>query len=86
MKGIDEELGYSEPEWLHNIFERGSFRLHIAFRAKMIDFLFSMLINDAFVHTILTKIDLTTGAHPMCLFGWMIVTRSGHIYASLSHL
>lgn len=85
MKGIDEELGDSEPEWLHNIFECDSLRLHIAFGAKMIDFLFSMLIDDAGVHTIRTKIDLTTGAHPMCLFGWMIVTRSGHIYASLCH-
>lgn len=85
MKRIGEELGYSEPKWFHNIFECDPFHLHIAFGAKMIDFLFSMLINDAAVHTIRTKIDLTTGAHPMCLLGWMIVTRSGHIYPSLCH-
>ena len=83
MKGIYEELGDFEPEWLHNIFEGSSLRLHIAFRAKMIDFLFSMLIHNAVVHTIRTKIDLTTGAHPMCLLGWMIVTKRCHVYTSL---
>ena len=83
MKGLDEELGDSEPEWLHDIFECGSLSLHIAFGAKMIDFLYSMLIHDPVVHTIRTKIYLTTGAHPMCLLGWMIVTKRCHVYASL---
>ena len=83
MKGIDEELGDSEPEGLYDIFECGPLHLHIAFRAKMIDFLFSMLIHDAFVHAIRTKIYLTIGAHPMGLLGRMIVTRRCHVYASL---
>ena len=43
MKGIDKKLGKSEPEGLHDIFECGPLHLHIALRAKMIDFLFSKL-------------------------------------------
>jgi hypothetical protein len=85
MKGIDKKLGHSEPEWLYNIFECGSLRLHIAFGAKMIDFLYSMLIDDAVVLTFRTVIYFATGANPVCLFGWMIVTRSGHVFSSLSH-
>jgi hypothetical protein len=83
MKGIDEELGNSEPEGLHDIFERGPLHLHIAFRAEMIDFFLSMLIHDAVVHAIWTKIHLTIGAHPMGLLGRMIVTKRCHVYASL---
>jgi len=86
MKRIDEELGDSEPEGLHNIFECGSLRLHIAFGAKMVDFLFSVLIHDAAVHTFLTIIYLATGADPMCLLGWMIVTKSGHVSSSLCQI
>jgi hypothetical protein len=86
MKRIDEELGDSEPKGLHNIFECGSLRLHIAFGAEMVDFLFSVLIHDAVVHTFLTIIYLATGANPMGLLGGMIVTKSGHVSSSLSQI
>jgi hypothetical protein len=78
MKGIRKKLRKSAPKRDNGVFKRYPVRVDIAFRAEMIEILFSVLLDNSVINTISTVMNLTVRANPLGWLGGMVMARCPH--------